>query len=54
MTVTERDGIAHVDWTDESEPQRAEDEDRLVEAFSATYRGGLDALRGQVEARGVA
>jgi hypothetical protein len=52
LTVTERGGIAHVDWTGEFEPQRPADEDRLVEAFSATYRGGLDALRDQVEARG--
>ena len=53
LTVSEREGIAHVDWTAEFEPQRAGDEDRLVEALSATYRGGLDALRDQVEARGI-
>ena len=54
LSVTERDGIAQVDWTAEFEPQRPADEDRLVEAFAATYRGGLEALRDQVETRGAA
>jgi Polyketide cyclase / dehydrase and lipid transport len=50
LAVEEHDGHAHVDWVAEFEPQRPQDETQLAEAFAATYRSGLESLRGRLEA----
>ncbi|MGH2947785.1 MAG: SRPBCC family protein [Solirubrobacteraceae bacterium] len=49
LAVEEHDGHAHVDWVAEFEPQRPQDEAQLGEAFAATYRSGLESLRGRLE-----
>jgi hypothetical protein len=50
LMVQAHGGHAHVDWITEFEPQRAGHAEQLAETFAATYRGGLEALRAQLEA----
>lgn len=49
FAVEGHDGHAHVDWVAEFEPEEAGQEAELVEAFTQTYREGLESLRRQFE-----
>ena len=49
LTVHGHDGHAHLDWVAEFEPQQPGHEEQLAEAFAATYRSGLEELRGRFE-----
>lgn len=49
FAVEGHDGHAHVEWEADFEPEEAGQEAELVEAFTQTYREGLESLRQQFE-----
>ena len=50
LSVQGHDGHSHVEWEAEFEPEDADQEAELLEAFTQTYRDGLESLRDRLEA----
>lgn len=49
LSVHGHDSHSHVDWEADFEPEQPEQEAELVEAFTQTYREGLESLRSRLE-----
>ena len=49
LSVHGHDGHSHIDWQAEFEPEQPEQEAELVDAFTRTYREGLESLRRRLE-----